>query len=113
MASGRDRRKTSPVGWPVGTLPRNGFCCCPARELGVVLLAAGLMVRGVAILPSSKELELCCATANLAGTASPATMIMICTLLNSLLLSWFSMFRRRPRVAERLARQGHHQRKHG
>ena len=47
---------------PVGTLPRNGFCCCPASELGVVLLAAGLMVRGVAMLPSSKDAVFCWAT---------------------------------------------------
>ena len=59
---------------PVGTLPKNGFCCCPASELGVVLLAAGLMVRGVAMLPNSKVAVFCWARAR---EASAAAMTML------------------------------------
>src|SRR5882724_1241546 len=62
---------------PVGTLPRNGFCCCPASELGVVLFAAGLMVRGVAILPSSKDAAFCWAVARGDSPVRPAiTMVL-------------------------------------
>src|SRR5438309_1832443 len=60
---------------PVGTLPKNGFCCCPASELGVVLLAAGLMVRGVAMLPSSKDAVFCWAKAR-SGKIEAMTMML-------------------------------------
>src|SRR5260370_41016203 len=72
---------------PVGTLPRKGFCCCPARELGVLLLLAGLMVRGVAMLPNSNDDAACCAAAT-AGKPRPnnKTVMIRCTVMLLILL---------------------------
>src|ERR1700682_390696 len=77
---------------PVGTLPRKGFCCCPASVLGVVLLVAGLIVRGVAMLPSSNDDPACCAAA-IAGKPRPskkAVMIRCTVPLLVLLISMSS-----------------------
>src|SRR5258708_28855592 len=71
---------------PVGTLPRNGFCCCPASVLGVLLLVAGLIVRGDAMLPTSTDDSACCAAATADKPKLNNKVIMIrCTVK---LLDW-------------------------